>query len=88
MEAFGKRFKSISEAAKFYGRKSATVRARLRSGWDLERALRNPAQATASPIIVDGKEYPSIGQAAKAYGVRAKLAHNRIQKGWLERTKY
>ena len=38
----GTEYQSIKDAAEFYGLKSATVRARLHLGWDIETALKTP----------------------------------------------
>jgi len=78
----GHDFRSISQAAKQFGLKSHTLRARIASGWDIQNALFTGRKKTTRRITINGVTYESLRSAASAHGLREKLVSNRLGKGW------
>jgi hypothetical protein len=78
----GKQFQSIRAAAIAAGVPDGTIRARLRAGWSVERALNTPVEERSTRVSIDEVDYASIADAARAHGLRVKLVHRRLSKGW------
>jgi len=85
----GKKYANIADAARDYGQKPDTVRARLYGGWSLEEALKIAPKPKVMPkanrkgarIIVQGKEYKYIKDAANEYNMPPQIVANRIKLG-------
>jgi group I intron endonuclease len=84
-------FKRMSDAARVYRRRYATVRTRIRTlGWTAEQALglappptkKLPATSMAVAFTHAGETYrfESLNQAARAFGVRPQTAHKLYKK--------
>jgi hypothetical protein len=84
LHAAGKRYPSITAAAKAIGVDPSVVRERIRAGWTPSEALSAPVRATLTgrPVTVAGRRYPSIAAAARAHGLTSRLAQDRVYKGW------
>lgn len=85
----GKRYASISEAARSHGLSPGLVNARRNTGWSLEEALelvpvreiRERTNRMGRPIIVNGKKYDKIKDAAEEYGFTGRFIANRLNVG-------
>lgn len=80
IEVEGKKYKSITKAAKYYGLDHRLVWQRLQSGWSNEQAFN--LESSPQTFELFGKEYSSRNEAARIFGVDPSLVSNRLQKGW------
>lgn len=87
----GKKFKSLSEAARYYGLAPKTVRERIKSyGWTLEEAFGlserespKPSSRTyPSQLTVEGKTFKSLREAARHFSLSPQLVRRRMARGW------
>lgn len=83
---FGKRFKSISEAARFYGLNPASVKSRLHYGWSLEDALSKDLLPNSRPkpfkeYCIDGKVYRTYAEIGLEFGLSGEAVRSRIFRG-------
>lgn len=80
IEVEGKKYKSITKAAKYYGLDHRLVWQRLQSGWSNEQAFNlEPSPQTFEFL---GKEYSSRNEAARVFEVEPTLVNSRLQNGW------
>ena len=80
IEVEGKKYKSITTAAKKYNLDHRLVWSRLQSGWATEQAFN--LEASPQTYEFQGKEYASRNKAARSFGIDPHLVNNRLQKGW------
>lgn len=82
-DIFGEQM-SLVDIEKKYGIKGSVFRKRLKTGWDLEKALtvKTQGRAYVPPKIfeIDGEKY-SISQLAKKYSIKAATIRKRIHDG-------
>jgi len=79
----GKKYLSISDAAKAYNLPLVTVSARMKRGWSIEEAFGiKPRKHKGKTLIVNGKEYSSISDAARSYGLPVGTVIARLRLGW------
>jgi hypothetical protein len=81
----GIQYKSISEAARYYGFAASKVSARLALSWTIEEALEIAPRARTNsmgrPILVNGVQYAKIKNAAEEYGFSGRFIANRLNLG-------
>lgn len=78
--AFGKVFRSISEAARHFGIHQDTVSWRVKKlGWTLEKALREKTEASYS---VGTTEFKNFAEACKHFGLSHQAVKWRLKQGW------
>ena len=82
IEVEGKKYKSITNAAKKYNLDHRLVWNRLKLGWTTEQAFN--LEASPQTYVFQGKEYASRNEAARSFGVHPYLVGNRLKKGWSE----
>ena len=82
----GKKFKTIREAAKYYGVNPGTFVTRLSAGRTLDQAAGIERYDVVSKnhikVKIDGKEFNNVRLAAKFYGLHDHTVRTRIGRGW------
>lgn len=76
---FGKEFKDLSSACKFYGISFTTVKSRIDRGIPLEEAL--VSKGKRKDIIVNGVSYSSLREACSVLGVSYEKIKCRVRRG-------
>ena len=79
----GNRYADQKSMAEAYGADYMALRARLKRGWTLERALTSSPGVFAKTACRDhlGKEYPNFSAMARTYGIHEATLHNRLRDG-------
>ncbi len=81
-EIDGKRFNSIAALARDYDIPYATLNARFRNGWEIERAVRKPVMDMKRvEWEVFGIIYPNLSAAAKAHDKGPEDIRQRVKAG-------
>ena len=84
----GQEYRSVQAACTALRVSYSRVITRLRSGWDIERAVETPSgiggltKALKKPVVIASKRYESIAAAARAYGLDPSIVRERIYGGW------
>lgn len=88
----GNEFASISEMCRYHNVKRTQFRERVKKGWDIEKALTEPARVMndMSPSACEdhlGNKYQSKNEMCRAYGITRSMLNSRLDLGWsLEET--
>ena len=77
----GKKFKSISSAAKFYNLDNIAVIRRLYNGWSIEEAF-ELVERIIDPITIKDKIFKNIKEACKYYNKNYDKVRYRLSRGW------
>ena len=81
-----KKFKSMSDAAKYYNIKPDLFVGRLHDGWSVNEAVglkkRRKIHENHIKVKIDGKKFDNVRAAAKFYGIHEHTARTRIGRGW------
>ena len=77
----GKKFKSLSEAARTYNITRHLLASRVESGQTLEQAVGLKNYETKTTIKYKGKFYKNYVELAKDYNIKHKLLYGRINRG-------
>ena len=78
----GVTYKSISEAARAFGKSPALIYRRLVNGWSIEEALTTEPYAREKYESPDGKKFKSKGDMYKSLGLTRAAYSARIRRGW------
>jgi hypothetical protein len=81
VEAFGKRYPSLSAAARAYDKNSEVVRNKVRYGMTLENALLGH-DGLKQTVTAFGVTYASRTEAAEAFGLSKATFSGRLRGGW------
>jgi hypothetical protein len=77
----GRHFKSISDLARAYAMKPATLASRLNRSMSIEDALKQKKPRLCDkPITIHGKTFPSRTEAADHYGIGRTTLRDRLQR--------
>lgn len=85
----GQNFKSITQAAEFFGVKANTARSRLKNGFTVEEAFglkkrqkkKKNQETCKNPVTVNGVKYGSLFQAARSFNLSTNMVNKRVKKG-------
>ena len=79
----GNRFTSVSAMCKYYNIGVTTYKSRIKSGWDLERALTTTAEKSQIYCIDhEGNKFESIADMCRYYNISECTYRSRIKNGW------
>lgn len=76
----GKSYDSLRALAKEYNVNPQTLYARLKNGWELNKALEIPVKEQNN--VYQGKMCTSIKQLAEKLGIKYQTLYRRIYRGW------
>jgi hypothetical protein len=74
-------FFSLSDIARSLNINVSTISARIRSGWDIKKAISQKIRSIKK-IKFDNVEYESINDAARSKGLKVSTVTGRIKSGW------
>ena len=77
----GKKFRTISEAAREYGLIAENVQAALQKGFTIEQALKLEIRPTEDSFFFEGKFYKSREHLCRKFNFSSSLMHNRLNRG-------
>jgi hypothetical protein len=82
----GKEYRSIKMAADAYGLKSATVRKRLKDGWNVDIAFKTPPVPDGAHMsiktVVGDLTFSSFSDAAKHFEISEAAVRGRLNQNW------
>ena len=77
----GKKFRTISEAAREYGLIPENVQVALQKGFTIEQALKLEIRPTEASFFFEGKFYKSREHLCRKFNFSSSLMHNRLNRG-------
>lgn len=72
----------LKEAVDNAGIDYGTVRSRLRSGWDMQKAITTPAKAHSKEILSFRGDTGSLSHLSRQAGLKPLLVWKRLHRGW------
>lgn len=78
-----KTFKTVRDAADYYGIDNSTLSYRLNKGWDVERAVDPNAEVdNRVSITINGRSFETMSSAAREYGIEENTFIKRLKSNW------
>jgi hypothetical protein len=77
-------FFSLSDVSRYLNVRVATISARIRSGWDIKKAITKKIRSIKK-VKFNNVEYESINHASRALGLKVSTISGRIKSGWTAR---
>jgi hypothetical protein len=86
IKSLGLKFKTVAEAARYFGIQASALLFRLDKGYSPEQSVGLEPLSWTSPrwtaVEIDGMTFPTIKEAAAYFGHPANRIRNRTNKGW------
>ena len=76
------KYVSLTELAKKHGISYQVLYVRIKSGWNLEKALETPVKVISKGVKYQSNDYVSLKELAKIYGIKYQTFYRRLYRGW------